>query len=231
MAQKMRCAEAFVRVLEKENVKYVFGIPGHGNMHILDALYERNKIKFMLTRHEQGAAHIADGYARISREIGVCTSSVGPGATNMITGIGAATAGSSPVLAVSGGVIAHMYGKGQIQATERPENKMDQSFIQMLQPLIKKGWQVEHPETICDITRQAIALAKSGRPGPVAIEIPWDVQSEEVEIDIPDVECFRYSQRIRPNVESLKKAADKLARAKFPLIIAGYGNVLSGAEK
>jgi len=227
---KIRCAEAFIRTLEKESIKYVFGVPGHGNMHILDALYERNKIKFMLTRHEQAAAHIADGYARIRREIGVCTSSVGPGATNMITGIAAAAAGSSPILAVSGGIIAGMYGKGQLQATERPENKMDQSFIQMLQPLIKKGWQVEHPETICDITRQAIILAKSGRPGPVAIEIPWDVQSEEVDIDIPDVDRFRRSSRIRPDVESLKKAAVKIAQAKFPLIIAGYGTVLSEAD-
>ena len=116
----MRGAEALVRALEREGVEYVFGYPGHGNTNILDALYN-SSIQFKLVRHEQAAAHIADGYARVSGRVGVCCSSVGPGAVNMLMGIGAAFASSSPVLAISGGIISRLAGRGQLQETSRPE--------------------------------------------------------------------------------------------------------------
>ena len=103
---RMRGAEALVQALEKEGVEYVFGLPGHGNMNILDAIYDSSQIEFKLVRHEQAAAHIADGYARTSGKVGVCCSSVGPGAANMIMGIATAFYTSTPLVAISGGIIS-----------------------------------------------------------------------------------------------------------------------------
>jgi acetolactate synthase-1/2/3 large subunit len=227
----MKGSEAFVKALALEKVKYVFGIPGHGNMHILDAMYGRRDIRFMLTRHEQGAVHIADGYARVSGEAGVCCSSVGAGAANMLMGLGVASGGSSPVLAVNGGIISSMYGKGQLQGTERPENKTDQAYMDVLKPLVKKAWVVERPNLIPEVTHRAIKVAKSGRPGPVAMEIPWDVQNECSEMIFYEPEKHSYGTRIRADRVLTKLAAEKLLAAKFPVIVAGNGVELSGAQK
>lgn len=228
--KKMKGAEALIRALEEEGVEYIFGIPGHANMQFLDAIHRGSSIKFMLTRHEQGAAHIADGYARVSGKTGVCMSSVGAGAANMLMGIGVASGGSSPILAINGGIIGSMYGKGQLQATERPEGKTDQSYVQVLQPLVKKAWVVERPELIPDAVHRAIRVAHSGRPGPVAMEVAWDIQSQVCEY--PDTSDWKreYAKRIRAGAEETKKAAEMLAKAKCPVIVAGNGAVISEAE-
>ncbi len=228
-SQNMKCSEALIKTLEKEGVEYMFGIPGHGNMHILEAIYQGSSIKFMLTRHEQGAVHIADGYARVKNKVGVCCSSVGAGAANMLMGIGTAAGGSSPVLAISGGIVSTLYGKGQLQATERPENKTDQSYVQVLQPLVKKAWVVEHPELVPEITHRAIVTATSGRPGPVAIEIPWDVQSQRSDMYFLEPSEHTYGKRTRAEKELTIKAAERLINANFPVIIAGNGAEISGA--
>jgi len=228
---KMRGAEAFVKALEKEKVKYIFGLPGHGNMNILDAIYDSDKIDFKLVRHEQAAAHIADGYARMTGEVGVCCASVGPGAANMIMGIAAAAASSSPLLAVSGGIISKWVGRGQLQETSRAEAPTDQCYMQILQPIVKKAWQITEPSLIPVITRKAFSIAKSGRPGPVAIEIPWSLQAELHNIEIPEPKDYEYSTRTRADVESVKLAVDKLLSAECPVIIAGYGAVVSGAKE
>ena len=227
---KMRCAEAFVRALEKEGVRYVFGLPGHGNMNILDAIYDSDQIDFKLVRHEQAAAHIADGYARVTGEVGVCCSSVGPGAANMIMGIASAWSSSSPILAVSGGIISKWAGRGQLQETSRAESPTDQCYTQMLQPIVKKVWQVTEPELIPIITRRAFDIALADRPGPVAIEIPWSLQAEHHEIDIPDPDKHSYGKRVRADAESVRQAVDLLLTAEHPVIIAGYGALISGAE-
>ena len=229
--KRMKGAEALIRALEEEGVEYVFGIPGHANMQFLDAIHNGSSIKFMLTRHEQGAVHIADGYARVSGKTGVCMSSVGAGAANMLMGIGVAGGGSSPVLAINGGIIGSMYGKGQLQATERPEGKSDQSYVQVLQPLVKKAWVVERPELIPDAVHRAIRVANSGRPGPVAMEVAWDIQSQYC--DYPDTSEWKreYAKRIRAGEEETKKAAEMLAAAKYPVIVAGNGAVISEAEE
>ncbi len=228
---KMRCAEAFVKALEKEGVRYVFGLPGHGNMNILDAIYDSDQINFKLVRHEQAAAHIADGYARITGEVGVCCSSVGPGAANMIMGIASAWASSSPILAVSGGIISKWSGRGQLQETSRAESPTDQCYTQILQPICKKVWQVTEPQLIPDITRRAFDMALAGRPGPVAIEIPWSLQAEYHHIDIPDPNAHSYGVRVRADRESIQQAVELLLSAKLPVIVAGYGCVISGAEE
>jgi acetolactate synthase-1/2/3 large subunit len=226
----MRGAEAFVKALEKEGVQYVFGHPGHGNMNILDAIYDSEQIAFKLVRHELAAAHIADGYARISGQLGVCCSSVGPGATNMITGIASAYFTSTPLLVISGGVISKWTGRGQLQETSRSETPTDQCYTQALQPFVKKVWHIHNIEQIPEVTRKACAIARSGRPGPVAIEIPWDMQAESHDFDISEPSDYSYSNRVRADLEMTKKAADALLNAKHPLIMAGYGAVLSEAE-
>jgi len=226
----MRCAEALVCALEKEGVRYVFGLPGHGNMNILDAIYDSDQIAFKLVRHEQAAAHIADGYARMTGEVGVCCSSVGPGAANMIMGIATAGAGSSPMLAISGGIVSKWSGRGQLQETSRAETPTDQCYMQVLQPLVKKSWLVTEPTLIPTVVRRACAIARADRPGPVAIEIPWSLQAEVHEVEVPDPKAYGYGPRIRADRESVKRAASTLLAARCPVILAGYGAMLSGAE-
>ena len=228
----MRCAEALVKALEMEGVRYVFGHPGHGNTNILDAIYDSRQVRFMLTRHEQAAAHVAEGYARISGGIGVCCSSVGPGAANMVMGLASAAAASTPVLAIIGGVMSRWAGRSQLQETSPLAGPPDQSFAQVLQPLVKKVWQVQHPELIPEVVRRACSLARSGRPGPVAIEIPWDLQASFHEYgEIPDPDRFRHATRTRADADAVEAAAAALHEAKNPAIVAGYGAVLSGAER
>ena len=227
---RMRCAEALVKALELEGVRYVFGHPGHGNTNILDAIYDSSQIEFMLTRHEQGAAHIADGYARISGEIGVCCASVGPGPANMVMGLASAAAASSPVVAIFGGVISRWVGRGQLQETSPFYGFPDQSFVQVLQPVVKKVWQVQHPDLIPEVVRKACALARGGNPGPVAIEIPWDLQAAFHDFaEIPDPKRFGYAGRVRADAQAVGKAADALLEAAHPVIVAGYGAVLADA--
>jgi acetolactate synthase-1/2/3 large subunit len=227
---RMRCAEALVKQLEKEGVHYVFGLPGHGNMNILDALYD-SPIQFKLVRHEQAAVHIADGYARVSGQVGVCCSSVGPGAANMIEGVAVAMAASSPVLAINGGPLARMVGKGQLQETSRPDvAPTDEAYLQMLQPITKRVWMAEEPSLIPSIVRHAIHTASSGRPGPVAIEVPWDLQAEYCDgFEFIDPKDHAYGHRLRADREQTIVAAEKLLAAEFPVILAGNGAVLSGA--
>lgn len=227
---RMRCAEASIRALELEGVRYVFGHPGHGNTNILDAIYDSSQIEFKLTRHEQAAAHIADGYARISGDIGVCCASVGPGPANMVMGLASAAAASSPVLAIFGGVISRWVGRGQLQETSPFYGMPDQSFVQVLQPVVKKVWQVQHPDLIPEVMRKACALARAGNPGPVAVEIPWDMQAAFHEFDeIPSPDRFGYAGRVRADARAVARAADALHSAANPVIVAGYGAVLADA--
>ena len=227
---RMRCAEALVKALELEGVRHVFGHPGHGNTNILDAIYDSAQIEFMLTRHEQASAHIADGYARISGEIGVCCASVGPGPANMVMGLASAMAASSPVVAIFGGVISRWVGRGQLQETSPFYGLPDQSFVQVLQPVVKKVWQVQHPDLVPEVVRKACALARSGNPGPVAIEIPWDLQAAYHDYpEIPSPARFRYNGRVRADAQAIEKAAEALHAARLPAIVAGYGAVLAEA--
>ncbi|MCZ0938125.1 MAG: thiamine pyrophosphate-binding protein [Caldilineaceae bacterium] len=227
---RMRCAEALVRALELEEVRHVFGHPGHGNTNILDAIYDSSQISFKLTRHEQAAAHIADGYARISGDIGVCCASVGPGPANMVMGLASAAAASSPVVAIFGGVISRWVGRGQLQETSPFYGLPDQSFVQVLQPVVKKVWQVQHPDLIPEVVRKACGLARACNPGPVAIEIPWDLQAEFHDFDeISDPKQFGYAGRVRADAAAIGQAAEALHHATHPIIVAGYGAVLSDA--
>ena len=227
---RMRGAEALIRALELEGVRHIFGHPGHGNTNILDAIFDSPQIDFKLTRHEQAAAHIADGYARISGNLGVCCASVGPGPANMVMGLASAAAASSPLLAIFGGVISRWVGRGQLQETSPFHGMPDQSFVQVLQPVVKKVWQVQHADLMPETIRKACSLARAGNPGPVAVEIPWDMQAAFHEFDdIPDPEIFGYARRVRADAQAVARAADALHSAANPVIVAGYGAVLADA--
>src|SRR5215216_1841162 len=153
-------AKALIASLEKENVDIVFGLPGGANLPIYDELVDAN-FRHILVRHEQAAGHMADGYARIKRKSGVCLATSGPGATNLITGIATAHADSIPIIAITGQVPLAMIGKDAFQARKA----------------------VEIPEVI----KKAFYIAESGRPGPVLVDIPKDVQQEKAEIEFPDL--------------------------------------------
>lgn len=227
---RLRGAQALVQALEAHGVRYVFGLPGHGNMNILDAIYDSTQVQFKLVRHEQAAAHIADGYARISGEVGVCCSSVGPGATNMMMGLATAQFTSSPVLAISGGIIAKWAGRGQLQETSRAETPTDQCYTQALQPFTKKVWDIQQPVRTGEIVRKAFAIAKADRPGPVAIEFPWDLQAEffdDIEIQRPG--DYAYGTHVRADIDAVRRAVDRLLSAACPVIVAGNGTMIAEA--
>ena len=225
----MNGARVLVDALERHGVEYVFGLPGHGNTNILDALVD-SSIEFKLVRHEQAAAHIADGYARTTGKVGVCCASVGPGAANMIMGLGTAISTSSPVLAIVGSPIKKWLGRGQLQETSRPDSSnIDQAFTQMLQPVTKRVWSTWEAEMIPAAVRKAFTTAKVGRPGTVAIEIPWDVQSAECDVVPEDPDTFADSGRQRAGREETARAARLLAEAKLPVIMVGNGVRISDA--
>ena len=217
---RMKGAEALMRALEKAGVEFVFGLPGGANLPIYDALVDA-KIRHILVRHEQSAAHMADGYARIKRRAGVCFATSGPGATNLITGLATAYADSSPVVAVTGQVPLEMIGKDAFQETD---------IIGIANPCTKYTFQprkaVEIPETV----KKGFYIAESGRPGPILIDIPKDVQQETQDIEFPDLIKVRgYNPAIESDLSTIGKAAELLMMAQRPIIMSGGGVNLAGA--
>lgn len=213
-------SEALVRALEAEGVEFVFGLPGGANLPMYDALVDAS-LRHILVRHEQSAAHMADGYARIKRKAGVCFATSGPGATNLITGIATAYADSSPMIAVTGQVPLAMIGKDAFQETD---------IIGVANPCTKYAFQpraaVEIPETV----KKAFYIAESGRPGPVLIDIPKDVQQARENIQFPDLIKVRgYNPIIDADLSQLERAVETMIKAERPIIMAGGGVILSGA--
>lgn len=217
---RMKGAEALMRSLEKEGVDFVFGLPGGANLPIYDALVDA-KIRHILVRHEQSAAHMADGYARIKRKAGVCFATSGPGATNLITGIATAYADSSPMVAVTGQVPLEMIGKDAFQETD---------IIGIANPCTKYTFQPRKATEIPETVKKGFYIAESGRPGPVLIDIPKDVQQDSQDIEFPDLIKVRgYNPTIECDLSTIGKAAELLMAAERPIIMSGGGVNLSGA--
>ncbi len=213
-------SKALVTALEREGVEFVFGLPGGANLPIYDALVDAN-FRHVLVRHEQSASHMADGYARIKRKAGVCFATSGPGATNIITGLATAYADSSPVLAVTGQVAVAMIGKDAFQETD---------IIGVANPCTKYSFQPRLARDIPETVKKAFYIAESGRPGPVLIDIPKDVQQASAEMTFPDLIKVRgYSPIVDPDLSQLGKAAEILLTAQRPIIMSGGGVILSGA--
>ncbi|MGH9992340.1 MAG: biosynthetic-type acetolactate synthase large subunit [Nitrososphaera sp.] len=216
----MTGAGALIRALEKEGVDVIFGLPGGANLPIYDALVGAN-LRHVLVRHEQSAAHMADGYARIKRKSGVCFATSGPGATNLITGIATAYADSSPVVAVTGQVPLAMIGKDAFQETD---------IIGIANPCTKYSFQPRAATEIPEAVKKAFYIAESGRPGPVLIDIPKDVQQATADVKFPELIKVRgYNPSVDADLSELGKAVELIFKAERPIIMAGGGVILSGA--
>jgi acetolactate synthase-1/2/3 large subunit len=216
----MTGAKALIQALEKEGVDVVFGLPGGANLPIYDALVDAN-FRHILVRHEQSAAHMADGYARIKRKAGVCFATSGPGATNIITGIATAYADSSPVVAVTGQVPLAMIGKDAFQETD---------IIGVANPCTKYSFQPRAASEIPEVVKKAVYIAESGRPGPVLVDIPKDVQQATADMKFPDLIKVRgYNPNVEADLSEMARAVELLFNAERPIIMAGGGVILSGA--
>jgi acetolactate synthase I/II/III large subunit len=213
-------ATALLTALEKEKVEYIFGLPGGANLPIYDALVD-SKIRHILVRHEQSAAHMADGYARIKRKAGVCFATSGPGATNLVTGIATAYSDSSPIVAVTGQVAIPMIGKDAFQEID---------IIGITNPCTKYAFQPKHASEIPEMVKKSFYIAESGRPGPVLIDIPKDVQQQITKIEFPEyIKVRGYNPIVDPDFSEINKACEMLLKAEKPIIMAGGGVILSGA--
>jgi len=216
----MTGAKALIQALEKEGVDVVFGLPGGANLPIYDALVDAS-FRHILVRHEQSAAHMADGYARIKRKAGVCFATSGPGATNIITGIATAYADSSPVVAVTGQVPLAMIGKDAFQETD---------IIGVANPCTKYSFQPRVATEIPEVVKKAVYIAESGRPGPVLVDIPKDVQQATADMKFPDLIKVRgYNPNVEADLSETVRAVELLLNAERPIIMAGGGVILSGA--
>ena len=215
-------SDALIKALEYEEVEGIFGLPGGANLPIYDSLYDSD-IRHMLVRHEQNAAHMADGYARASRKPGVCFATSGPGATNLITGIATASADSSPIIAITGQVASDMIGKDAFQECD---------IIGIATPVTKYTYQPLTSAEVPQVIKNAFHIATSGRPGPVLIDIPKNAQIEKMKINFPTKHNIRKLQQLQTaDLKAIDKAADLLLNAERPMIMTGGGIIISGAFK
>ena len=217
---EMSGAEAFVKALEREGVETLFGVPGGAVIPICDALYDAD-IRFVLARHEQGAAHMADGYARASGGVGVCLATSGPGATNLVTGIATANIDSSPVVAFTGQVPTSMIGADAFQEVD---------IIGVTASITKYNIQVRRAGEIPHAVKAAFYIASTGRRGVVLVDLPKDAQTGVEEMEFPEhIEFKGYSPNVEPDPRELDRAATLLAKAEKPIILAGGGVIASNA--
>lgn len=223
MAEKLKVSQAMVKALaEEEGVKHLFGHPGGAILPFYDSLFD-SPIKHYLMRHESGASFAADGFSRATGKTGVCVATSGPGATNLVTGIASAWMDSVPMVAITGQVPRHMIGNDAFQES-------DVTGITL--PITKHNWLVLKPEEVLQTLKEAFVIAGHGRPGPVLVDVPRDVQQQEVEYHYPEkasIRGFRPTMRGHPG--QIKKAAEALASAERPLIIAGGGVISANASK
>ena len=218
--ETMTGSKALMTALEKEGVKEVFGIPGGANLPMYDE-FSRCNIRHILARHEQSAAHMADGFGRVSRKPGVCFATSGPGATNILTGIATAQADSAPMVAVTGQVPVPMIGRDAFQESD---------IIGMSNPVVKYAFQPRDASEVPAAVRKGFFIAETGRPGPVLIDIPKDVQTGEAEMTFLDEFKIRgYHPWSDPDMVNTEKAIDMLLASEKPVILAGGGAIISSA--
>ena len=220
---KITGSEAVIKCLLEENVDIIYGYPGGAIMPVYDELYKyQDEIHHVLTRHEQGATHSAQGFARISGKVGVAIATSGPGATNLVTGLADAQIDSTPMVCITGQVSSHLLGSDAFQETD---------IIGISTPITKWNYQITKASEIPEIFAKAFYIAKSGRPGPVLIDITKDAQFDKIEFSYKKVEAIRsYNPEPKINPDALKNAADLINNAKKPLIVWGQGVILGNAE-
>jgi acetolactate synthase-1/2/3 large subunit len=213
-------AEIVVQALNDEGVEYVFGYPGGAVLHIYDALFKQDRVKHILVRHEQGATHAADGYARATGKCGVCLVTSGPGATNAVTGIATAYMDSIPMLILTGQVPTPVIGSDAFQEVDT---------VGITRPCVKHNFLVKEADKLAETIRKAFYIATSGRPGPVVVDIPKDVTDPNIKIpyEYPrEIKMRSYNPAQRGHLGQIKKAVDAMLGAKRPVIYTGGGVVL-----
>ncbi|AKB29912.1 Acetolactate synthase large subunit [Methanosarcina siciliae C2J] len=219
--EKVNGAKALIKCLEKEGVDTLFGYPGGQIIPFYNELYDSD-LRHILVRHEQAAAHAADGYARATGKTGVCVSTSGPGATNLVTGIATAYMDSVPIVALTGQVPRSLIGNDAFQ-------EADITGITM--PITKHNYLVQDPLEIPRIVKEAFHIASTGRPGPVLIDLPKDVQNIEIDLQYPDKVALRgYKPTYKGNTQQIKRAAEEIANSCRPIIYAGGGVISSNAS-
>jgi len=220
---KMRGAKILLESLKKEGVDAIFGISGGSVLDIFDALYDEHVIKYYLTCHEQAAAHAADGYARATGKVGVCLATSGPGATNLVTGIATAHMDSIPIVAITGQVFSHLIGNDAFQEAD---------VMGITRPITKHNFLVKSVEELATTIKEAFYIARTGRPGPVLVDIAKDAQQKETEFVYPKTANIRsYKPNYEGHPKQIARAAELINGAKRPVIYAGGGVILSGAHQ
>ena len=221
MSELLTGAQILRRTLVDAGVDVMFGYPGGAIMPFYDALHGGDGLRHILVRHEQAAAHAADGYARAANRVGVCVATSGPGATNLVTGLATAHMDGSPVLAITGQVARPMLGKDAFQETD---------VVGVTMPVTKHNVLVRDIEDLADDVREAMAIAMEGRPGPVLVDVPKDVQNQKAEYKEPGAGSREpgTAQHETPDA-GIQQAAQLIAEAKRPLLMIGRGVIVSGA--
>ena len=216
-------AEIVVQSLADEGVEYVFGYPGGAALHIYDAIYRQDRVKHILVRHEQGATHAADGYARATGRAGVVLVTSGPGVTNAVTGIATAHMDSIPMVVLTGQVPTHLIGDDAFQEVDT---------VGVTRPCVKHNFLVKDVNELSTTIKKAFYIALTGRPGPVVVDIPKDVTANSTKYRYPKSVTMRsYSPVQKGNQKQIKKAVDLLLEAERPIIYTGGGVIQGGAEK
>lgn len=217
-------AEILIECLKKEGIKHVFGYPGGVVLNIFDVLYDEKDLELILTRHEQGAIHAADGYARASGKVGVAIVTSGPGATNTVTGIATASMDSIPLVVFCGQVPTMLIGNDAFQEAD---------IVGITRPCTKHNFLVKDVKDLAQTVKEAFHIASTGRPGPVLIDLPKDVTAGSTDFVWPqeEVKIRSYNPTYQGNKYMINQAAQMIAQAKKPVIMAGGGVILSGASK
>ena len=224
MKERITGAEALMRSLEHQGVKTLFGYPGGSIMPTFDALYgHRDRLNHILVRHEQGAAHAAQGFARVSGEVGVCLVTSGPGATNTITGVADAMIDSTPIVVIAGQTPVSLLGTDAFQEVD---------LVGITQPISKWSYQIRRAEDVAWAVARAFYIAKSGRPGPVVLDFTKNAQTEMVDFEPIDVDFIRsYDPYPAINKDSVQQAADLINQAEKPFVLVGQGVELGNAQE
>jgi len=218
-------SEIIIQFLKDEGVEHLFGYPGGAVLHIYDALHKQNDIKHILVRHEQGAAHAADGYARATGKPGVCLVTSGPGATNAITGIATAFMDSVPLVVITGQVPSHAIGSDAFQEVDA---------VGISRPCVKHNFLVKDLNKLAETLKKAFYIATTGRPGPVVIDIPKDITAPHIKIpyEYPkQVKIRSYNPNLKGHPRQIKRAVELLLSAKRPMIYSGGGVIMDGASQ
>ncbi len=220
---KLTGAQIVIEALKQEGVEVIFGIPGGAIIDIYDALYD-SSIRHILAHHEQGAAHMADGYARATGKVGVCFATSGPGATNLTTGIANAYMDSIPIVAITGQVVTRLIGKDAFQEADTTG---------ITSPITKHNYLVKDVNELARIIKEAFYIAKTGRPGPVLIDIPRDVQLATADFDYSSIEIDirGYKPSVTGHIRQIREAARLINESKRPCILAGGGVITAGASE